>query len=98
MTAPLPPTEGPVVAAPAPSVNIAHQDAGTPMEIIADHPDLTGIAAGAVAKGDAWAESAHQLWDSPAGSFGDGYQLGGDHPTGADGNWQDDMSFPHEGP
>lgn len=94
----LPPTDGPVVAAPAPEINIANQDPGVPMEIIADHPDLAGITAQAVGNGDAWCDSAAKLWDSPQGAFGDGYQLGGDHPAGADGDWADNMMFAHEGP
>jgi len=98
MTAPLPPTDGPVVAAPSPAVNIAHQDPSSPMEIIADHPDLSGIASAAEAKGEAWQSSMRPLMESPPGYGSDGFQVSGDHPTGADGNWAVDMSFPHEGP
>lgn len=98
MTAPIPPTDGPVVAAPAPAINIANQDPGVPMEILADHPDLSAMNDEAMSAGERWQESIRPLMDSPAGYGADGFQISGDHPAGADGNWVTDMAFGHQGP
>ena len=94
-----PPTDGPVVAAPAPSVNIANQDSSNPMPQAADLLDLSAVTADAVAAGQAWAASAGQILDSPQGFGLDGYQVHGDTPAGAaHGHWPTDMMFPHQGP
>lgn len=94
-----PPTDGPVVAAPAPEVNIANQDGGEPMPRLAPLEDLSGIAADAVSAGEAWAAGAAQWADSPQGAGLDGWTLSGDHPSGAAADhWPSDMSFPHQGP
>jgi hypothetical protein len=94
MTAPLPPTDGPVSS----QERLAAEDHGTPMGIIADHPDLSGITDQAVSLGEAWNAGAAQWADSPQGDGLGGYTLAGDQPAGADGTWNSDMSFPHQGP
>jgi hypothetical protein len=94
MTAPLPPTEGPVSAAD----RLAAQDNGTAPDIQAPLLDLSGTAAAAVSAGDAWCAGAAGWADSPQGAGLGGFTLQGDHPSGADGDWPVDMSFPHQGP
>ncbi len=93
----LPPTEGPVGDGTA-QERLSAQDAGVPPGILAPLEDLTGITAGAEAAGNAWQESIGPLLDSPAGYGSDGFEIEGDHPTGADGNWPSSMAFEHEGP
>jgi hypothetical protein len=94
----LPPTDGPVVAAPAPAVNIANQDPGVPMEIIAEHPDLSAIAAAAVANGHQWEQGIAPLLDSAQGFGSAGFSISGGNAAGADGNWPTNVDFPHQGP
>ena len=91
MTAPLPPTSGPTSA----EERLAAEDNGTAMEIIAPHPDLSGMAADAVSSGDAWCAGASQWADSPQGAGSDGFTLGNE---GATGEWDSNVSFPHQGP
>ena len=97
MTAPLPPTDGPVGDGTEQSKLSYPQGALAP-DIQADLPDLAGIAEEAKAAGDAWQAGAAQWADSPQGAGSDGWTLAGDKPTGADGTWNPDMSFPHQGP
>ena len=93
MTAPIPPTSGPVPASERPD-----HGAVQPMDIQAPLLDLSGTAAEAEAAGQAWQAGAAKWADSPQGAGGDGWTLSGDHPSGADGDWPVDMSFHHEGP
>lgn len=94
MTAPLPPTSGPVTS----QERLAAEDHGVPPDIQAPLPDLSGMAAEAVSAGEAWNAGAADWADSPQGDGLDGYTLGGDRPSGADGDWPSDMSFGHRGP
>jgi len=94
MTAPLPPQSGPTTS----QERLAAEDHGVSPDIQAPLPDLSGITAAAVAAGEAWNAGAADWADSPQGDGLDGYTLGGDHPSGADGDWAASMSFPHQGP
>lgn len=94
MTAPIPPVSGPVGDG-TPQERLSAQDTGAPMEIIADHPDLSGMVAQATADGIAHKEAIRPLLESPAG-----YGLGGftiDDPLAAD-SWPSNVDFPHQGP
>jgi hypothetical protein len=91
MTAPLPPTEGPVSS----QERLAAEDHGTAMEIIADHPDLSGTVQAAESAGNAWNAGASQWADSPQGAGAGGFTL---TDEGATGEWDSDVSFPHQGP
>lgn len=95
MTAPLPPTAGPV---PVGEHDSASMQGGTRGDIEAPPLDLAGTAAAAVSAGEAWNAGASQWADSPQGAGLDGFTLGGDTPSGADGDWDPDVSFPHQGP
>lgn len=94
MTAPLPPQSGPVTS----QERLAAEDHGMPPDIQAPLPDLAAMAASAVSAGEAWNAGAADWADSPQGDGLDGYTLGGDQPSGADGDWPSDMSFGHQGP
>jgi hypothetical protein len=94
MTAPLPPTSGPVSAGDRGGMQGAEQ----PMDIQAPLQDLSAMAAEAEAAGNAWQAGAGAWADSPQGAGLGGFTLAGDHPAGADGDWPVDMSFPHQGP
>jgi hypothetical protein len=94
MTAPLPPQSGPVSS----QERLAAEDHGVPPDIQAPLPDLAATAAQAVAAGEAWNAGAADWAESPQGDGLGGYTLSGDHPSGADGDWPDSMSFPHQGP
>lgn len=94
MTAPLPPTSGPASA----QERLAAEDNGTAPDIQAPLPDLAAMAAEAESAGKAWNSGAASWAESPQGDGLGGYTLAGDHPSGADGVWPEDMSFPHEGP
>jgi hypothetical protein len=94
MTVPIPPTSGPE----DPSIRLAEVETSTIMEIQAPLPDLSGITAEAVSAGEAWQRGGADWADSPQGAGLGGWTLGGDHPAGADGDWPDSMSFPHDGP
>ena len=93
MTAPLPPTDGQT-----PVGDRGGMQGGTGPDIQAALPDLSAIAAEAQSAGEAWQAGGAQWADSPQGAGLDGWNLGGDHPAGADGDWPADMSFPHQGP
>ena len=90
-----PPTDGPVVAAPAPEVNIANQDGGMAMPRPAPLEDLSGTVAGATSAGIAWSNEAGTILNSPQGFGLDGYVVT-DDPAAAD--WPTGMMFPHQGP
>lgn len=94
MTAPLPPTSGPTTS----QERLAAEDHGVPPDIAAALPDLSGITEQAVAAGEAWNAGGAEWADSDQGAGAGGFTLGGDHPAGADGDWNADMSFPHQGP
>jgi len=94
MTAPLPPTDGPVSS----EQRLAAEDNGVSPDIQAPLQDLSGIAAEAVSAGEAWQSGGAAWADSPQGAGLGGWTLGGDHPAGADGDWPEDMSFGHQGP
>ena len=91
---PLSPTAGPE----DPSVRLADVETGTIMDIQAPLPDLSGMTAAAVSTGEAWCAGAAEWAVSPQGAGGGGFTLAGGHPSGADGDWPDSMSFPHDGP
>ena len=92
MTAPLPPTAGPVPL--GDRLDPSLQEPTGP-EIEADHPDLSGVAAAAEAAGKAWCDGAGAWAASPQGAGMDGFTLTDD---GAAGEWDSDVSFPHQGP
>ena len=94
MTAPIPPTAGMTPV----GDRMGEQGATQSQDIQAPLQDLSSMAAEAVAAGHAWQSGASAWADSPAGAGQDGWTLGGDHPSGADGIWPSDMSFPHDGP
>ncbi len=91
MTAPLPPTAGPVSA----EQRLAAEDHGTPPDIQAPLPDLGAMAADAESAGNAWCAGASKWADSPQGAGEGGFTLGNE---GATGEWDSDVSFPHQGP
>lgn len=94
MTVPMPPTSGPV----SPEQRYSAEDNGTPPDIMAALPDLSAMSDSAQSAGEAWCAAAADWAESPQGDGLDGYTLGGGHPSGADGDWPDSMSFPHQGP
>jgi hypothetical protein len=91
MTAPLPPTSGPVSS----QERLAAEDHGVPPDIFAPLPDLAGTAAAAESAGEAWCAGASQWADSAQGAGEGGFTLGNE---GATGEWDSDVSFPHQGP
>ena len=91
MTAPLPPTAGPVSA----EQRLAAEDHGTAPDIQAPLPDLGSMAADAESAGNAWCAGASKWADSPQGAGEGGFTLGNE---GATGEWDSDVSFPHQGP
>jgi hypothetical protein len=92
MTAPIPPTAGQTTG------RGGEQGAEQSADIQADLPDLSGMAQSAQSAGEAWCAGAADWADSPQGDGLGGFTLSGDHPSGADGIWPEDMSFPHQGP
>ena len=90
MTAPLPPTDGPVSS----EQRLAAEDHGTPPDIQAPIPDLSSMAAAAESSGKAWCAGASEWADSPQGAGEGGFTLGGATP----GEWDSNVSFPHQGP
>lgn len=91
MTAPLPPTDGPISA----EARLAAEDHGEPPDIQAPLPDLSGITASAESAGKAWNAGAASWAESPQGDGLGGYTL---TDEGATGEWDSDVSFPHQGP
>ena len=90
MTAPLPPTDGQT-----PVGDRGGMQGGTGPDIQAALPDLAGTAAAAQSAGEAWCDGAAQWADSPQGAGGDGFTL---TDEGATGEWDSNVSFPHQGP
>lgn|ERR1017187_5881810 len=98
MTAPLPPTSGPVGPG-TPEEKMAGQDTGSPMGIVADHPDLGAMAAAAQAQAQAWTRDIAPLMDSPAGYGADGFTIAPPVAAGDGGSeWDSNVGFPHQGP
>ena len=96
MTVPIPPTaSGTEVSAEARAVL---QEPATSTDIVAPLPELSAMTAEAQAAGEAWQAGGAAWADSPQGAGLGGWTLGGDHPSGADGDWPASMSFPHQGP
>jgi len=91
MTAPLPPTDGPVSA----EQRLAAEDHGVAPDIQAPLPDLGSMAAEAESAGKAWCAGASEWADSPQGAGEGGFTLGNE---GATGEWDSNVSFPHQGP
>ena len=90
MTAPLPPQSGPATS----QERLAAEDHGTPPDIQAPLPDLASMAADAESAGKSWCAGASKWADSPQGAGEGGFTLGGSTP----GDWDSDVSFPHQGP
>jgi hypothetical protein len=90
MTAPLPPTSGPVSS----QERLAAEDHGTPPDIQAPLPDLGAMAADAESAGKAWCAGASKWATSPQGAGEGGFTLGG----ATAGDWDSNVSFPHQGP
>lgn len=90
MTAPLPPTAGETSLGDRGGMMGAEQSA----DIQAARPDLAATAAAAQSAGEAWNAGAAQWADSPQGAGEGGFSLGGPTP----GDWDSDVSFPHQGP
>ena len=90
MTAPLPPTAGPVSA----EQRLAAEDHGTPPDIQAPLPDLGSMAADAESSGKAWCAGASEWATSDQGAGEGGFTLGG----ATAGDWDSNVSFPHQGP
>jgi hypothetical protein len=91
MTAPLPPTSGPVSS----QERLAAEDHGTPPDIQAPLPDLSAMTENAVSAGKAWCGGAAEWAESAQGAGGGGFNL---TDEGATGEWDSDVSFPHQGP
>jgi hypothetical protein len=94
MTAPLPPVSGPAGDG-TEQEKMAYPQGALAGDIVADHPDLSGTLADATSAGDAWNAGASQWADSPQGAGADGFTL---TDEGATGEWDSDVSFPHQGP
>jgi hypothetical protein len=90
MTAPLPPTDGPISA----EARLAAEDHGEPPDIQAPLPDLSAAAAAAESAGKAWCAGASEWAASPQGAGEGGFTLGG----ATAGEWDSNVSFPHQGP
>jgi hypothetical protein len=90
MTVPIPPTSGPE----DPSIRLAEVETSTIMEIEAPLPDLSAMTENAVSAGKAWCAGASEWATSPQGAGEGGFTLGG----ATAGEWDSNVSFPHEGP
>jgi hypothetical protein len=90
MTAPLPPTDGPISA----EARLAAEDHGEPPDIQAPLPDLSAMTADAESAGKAWCAGASKWAESPQGAGEGGFTLGG----ATAGDWDSNVSFPHQGP
>jgi len=92
MTAPLPPvSSGAEVTAEAKAVL---QEPAFSGDIQAPLPDLADAAGAAESAGDAWCDGASKWAASPQGAGEGGFTLGG----ATAGEWDSDVSFPHQGP
>jgi hypothetical protein len=74
---------------------MAAEDHGTPPDIQAALPELAAAADAAQAAGNAWCAGASEWADSGQGAGLGGFTLGNE---GATGEWDSDVSFPHQGP
>ena len=92
MTAPLPPTAGPVPL--GDRLDPAFQEPTGP-DIQAPLPDLAGAAADAESAGKAWCAGAGEWADSPQGAGSGGFTLTN---AAAAGEWDSNVAFPHQGP
>jgi hypothetical protein len=90
MTAPLPPQSGPISS----QERLAAEDHGTPPDIQAPLPDLASMAADAESAGKAWCGGAAEWTESAQGAGEGGFTLGG----ATAGDWDSNVSFPHQGP
>lgn len=90
MTAPLPPTDGPISA----EARLAAEDHGEPPDIQAPLPDLSAMTDAAESSGKAWCAGASEWVRSPQGAGEGGFTLGG----ATAGEWDSDVSFSHQGP
>ena len=90
MTVPIPPQSGPTTS----QERLAAEDHGTPPDIQAALPDLGSMAASAVSAGDAWCAGASEWATSDQGAGEGGFTLGG----ATAGEWDSNVSFPHQGP
>jgi hypothetical protein len=90
MTAPLPPTDGPISA----EARLAAEDHGEPPDIQASLPDLSAMTENAVSAGKAWCAGASEWAASAQGAGEGGFSLGG----ATAGEWDSDVSFSHQGP
>lgn len=70
------------------------QGAEQSMDLQAPLPDLSAMAAGAESAGKAWTQGAADWAESPQGAGAGGFTLGG----ATAGEWDSDVSFPHQGP
>ena len=91
MTAPIPPQSGPTTS----QERLAAEDHGTAPDIQAPLPDLAGVAADAVSAGKAWCGGAAEWAESAQGAGYGGFNL---TDEGAAGEWDSNVSFPHQGP
>ena len=92
MTAPIPPQSGPTTS----QERLAAEDHGMPPDIQAPYDaSIPGEFATATSAGDAWCAGAAEWADSPQGAGEGGFTLGNE---GATGEWDSDVSFPHQGP
>jgi hypothetical protein len=91
MTAPLPPQSGPISS----QERLAAEDHGVPPDIQAPLPDLASMAAAAESAGKAWCGGAAEWAESAQGAGAGGFSL---TDEGATGEWDSNVSFPHQGP
>jgi hypothetical protein len=90
MTVPIPPQSGPTTS----QERLAAEDHGVPPDIQAPMPDLSAMSDAAQSAGKAWCAGASEWADSPQGAGEGGFTLGGATP----GEWDSNVSFPHQGP
>lgn len=90
----VPPPLSPAAGPEDPSVRLSDVDTGTIMEIQAPLPDLSGMTAAAQSAGEAWCAGAAEWAASPQGAGSGGFTLGG----ATAGEWDSNVSFPHQGP
>jgi hypothetical protein len=96
MTAPLPPTSGPISS----QERLAAEDHGTPPDIQAPSQvaAVTAEFDGATAAGKAWQSQAGQVLESPQGFGSGGYSITMPDPDGDEPWSSSSMMFPHQGP
>ena len=92
MTAPIPPQSGPTTS----QERLAAEDHGTPPDIQAPYDaSIPGEFATATSAGDAWCAGAAEWAESAQGAGYGGFNL---TDEGAAGEWDSNVSFPHQGP